>query len=327
MARALVVVLSGVVILAGAVVVWQRSQLAAIRQQMANQERAQAEDRRRVDAMTLFLGEAPGPARAFAASLRAASAPDAGTAAAVSRTEERRLILDQYEGVLAAMNLPESTSARLKDLLTDRIETVLDAEDAARRAGLAEGSVESTRAVAQAISGLDHEIALLVGLDGMRRLDGSQAPGSAPAPAPATVVTVIVQTAPAAPPPVYSRSVAIPSTPPWRALRQGGPTSLGSIPAKASSTGADGRRPRSGRRWVAWRRRCARPPPGGLTSRTSFQSWPAQIRARAPALTRPLPGALVGVNMMPSGKASISAVAAVSSASVVVISLRAPRGL
>ena len=204
MARALVVVLSGVVILAGAVVVWQRSQLAAIRQQMANQERAQAEDRRRVDAMTLFLGEAPGPARAFAASLRAASAPDAGTAAAVSRTEERRLILDQYEGVLAAMNLPESTSARLKDLLTDRIETVLDAEDAARRAGLAEGSVESTRAVAQAISGLDHEIALLVGLDGMRRLDGSQAPGSAPAPAPATVVTVIVQTAPAAPAPVYA---------------------------------------------------------------------------------------------------------------------------
>jgi len=204
MARALVAVLSGVVILAGAVVVWQRSQLAAIRQQMASQERAQAEDRRRVDAMTLILGETAGPARALPASLRYASAPEAVTAAAVSRTEERRLILAQYEDVLAAMNLPESTSARLKDLLTDRIETVLDAEDAARRAGFAEGSSESTLAVAQAISGLDHEIALLVGPNGMRHLDGSQAPGSAPAPAPATVVNVIVQAAPAAPAPVYA---------------------------------------------------------------------------------------------------------------------------
>ena len=63
------------------------------------------------------------------------------------RAEERRLILDQYRDVLTQLNIPEPTATRLRDLLTERIEAVLDTEESAMREGFAEGSAETTRAV------------------------------------------------------------------------------------------------------------------------------------------------------------------------------------
>jgi hypothetical protein len=168
MARTLALVLGGVVILAGGVVAWQRSQMIAVRGQLAAQQAALAAEHERMDGLARLLGASALPGQAVSAPLRPGDPPAAAQAEeAAARREERRLILDQYQDVLATLNLPEATASRLQDLLADRIETVLDAEDAARRAGFAEGTAQSAQVVAQAISGLDHDIALLVGLDGL----------------------------------------------------------------------------------------------------------------------------------------------------------------
>jgi hypothetical protein len=110
------------------------------------------------------------------------------------RAEERRVILVQYQDILAQMDLPSDKAARLLDLLTERIDTVLDAEDAAVRVGFAEGSAQSARAVSLAIADVDRDIVGLVGADGMRRIDGlSAAPAVAPEPVVPVVVNVFVQ--------------------------------------------------------------------------------------------------------------------------------------
>jgi hypothetical protein len=133
---------------------------------------------------------------------------------AEARADERRLILDEYRDVLAQMNLPPETASRLQDLLTDRVETVLDAQDAAVREGFAEGSAQMARAVSLAIAQVDSDIVGLVGQDGIRRIDGLPAvqqaePAVVPlAPAP-VIVTVVVQ-APSAPVVVYADSAAQP---------------------------------------------------------------------------------------------------------------------
>jgi len=137
---------------------------------------------------------------------------------AILRADERRVILDQYQDIIAQMNLPAETAARLQDLLTARVEAVLDAEDAAMQEGFAAGSAETARAVSIAISEFDRQIADLVGRNGNRQLDGlspevSPEPAAMPPLAPATVVNVVVQTAP---PPAYtdapSPAAAIPDT-------------------------------------------------------------------------------------------------------------------
>ena len=87
------------------------------------------------------------------------------------RADERRVILNQYRDVLAQMDLPPATASRLQNLLTERIEAVLDAEDAAVREGFAEGSTETVRTVTLAMAEVDREITNLVGRDGSRLLD------------------------------------------------------------------------------------------------------------------------------------------------------------
>jgi hypothetical protein len=197
-----------ILIVAGTgVFLWQRSQITRLRAQVVWQQGALEENERRVDELAAALnGEgrrAPAAWAAREANARgAARGPDATVAAL--RADERRLILDQYSDILAQMNLPEETAARLRNLLTDRVEAVLDAEDAAERQGFAVGSAETARAVTLAIADVDRDISGLVGQDGIRRLDGTPQ-GAAPEPvvipepaAPTTLVTVVVQ-APQAP--------------------------------------------------------------------------------------------------------------------------------
>jgi hypothetical protein len=196
-------------ILAGAGVFWwQRSQNALLREQIAEQGEALQSNQRRMEDLSLLLIAQNRGGMDGQASLR----PPAGTGrrrstgneSAALRADERRLIMDQYSDVLAGMNLPAATASRLQDLLADRIEAVLDAQDAALQEGFAEGSAETARAVALAIDEVDRDIAGLVGADGIRRLDGI--PSAVPPepalifqpPAPVTVVTVVVQ-APGAP--------------------------------------------------------------------------------------------------------------------------------
>jgi hypothetical protein len=123
---------------------------------------------------------------------------------AVLRADERRVILGQYRDVLAQLNLPEATAARLQDLLTDRIEAFLDAQDAAMRVGFAQGSAGMERAVALAIADDDREISEILGSDASRRLSRLSSaapidPSVAPAPAAAPVVVTVVMQAPPAP--------------------------------------------------------------------------------------------------------------------------------
>jgi hypothetical protein len=194
-------------ILAGAgVFCWQRSQIVHLRAQVAGQADALDDLSRRMD------GETQGPAAVLPAVFRSESPRGPDDAGAVLRADERRLILDQYKDVLAQMNLSPEAESRLKNLLADRVETVIDVENAAERVGFAEGSAESARAVALAVAEVDREIVGLVGADGIRRIDGQ--PPAAPEPmvipepsAPPVVVTVVVQ-APAPAPTYYSDSAA-----------------------------------------------------------------------------------------------------------------------
>jgi len=188
---------------------WQRSQIVHLRAQVARQGDALDDLSRRMD------GETDGAVAASAAPMapfRAGSRRNPDDAVAALRADERRLILEQYQDVLAQMNLPQEEETRLKNLLADRIETVLDVENAAERVGFAEGSAQTARAVALAVAEVDREIVGLVGADGIRRIDGpspvAPVPMVVPEPAaPPVVVTVVVQ----APAPAYSPDYAAPA--------------------------------------------------------------------------------------------------------------------
>jgi hypothetical protein len=186
---------------------WQRSQIVRLRAQVTRQGEALDDLSLRVDGDRGFTGEAPTSHRQGSARL----AGTADDALAAARTDERRVILDEYRDVLAQMNLAPETASRLLDLLTDRVETVLDAQDAAIRVGFAEGSAQMARAVGMSIAQVDRDIVGLVGQDGIRRLDGYppvQQVDSAPqAPVP-VVVNVVVQ---APSPPVATYAEAAPS--------------------------------------------------------------------------------------------------------------------
>jgi hypothetical protein len=196
--RSIAALLATLVLAGAGVFCWQRSQIVHLRAQVAGQADALDDISRRLD------GEAQGPAAAFPAAFRSQSPRGPDDAGADLRADERRLILDQYRDVLAQMNLSPETESRIKNLLADRVETVIDVENAAERVGFAEGSADTARAVALAVAEVDREIVGLVGADGIRRIDGQ--PPAAPEPmivpepaAPPVVVTVVVQAPPPAP--------------------------------------------------------------------------------------------------------------------------------
>lgn len=167
----------------GAAVVfwWQRSQIVGLSGQLNRQDQALARQQDRID--ELVSGSETHP--------HASGVRGGGWSSPALRADERQLILEQYRDVLAQMNLPPETATRLKNLLTDRIAAVLDAEDAAVQAGFAEGSAQTVRAVSLAVAESDREMAALVGAEGLRRLDGWSGPAQ-PAIATATVAPAAV---------------------------------------------------------------------------------------------------------------------------------------
>lgn len=121
------------------------------------------------------------------------------------------MILSQYRDVLAQANLSEATASRLQDLLTDRVEAFLDAQDAARREGFAEGSSEMEHALSVAIAEDDRQISQLMSLVAGARTSPPAPPAPSeswaqPTAAPAVVVTVVGQ----APVPNYVESALAP---------------------------------------------------------------------------------------------------------------------
>ncbi len=190
------------VILAGAAIfLWQRSQIAGLRAQVARQGAELVDNRERLADLSLVVA-GPGGRRAGIPSFPAARAkliPTADYSGAVLSADDRRVILNQYRDVLAELDLPTATASRLEDLLTDRIESFLDAQDAAEREGFAEGSAETERSVALAIADDDRAIGALLGGDANRRLSqllsaSPPEPAVMPEPAaPPVAVTVVVQ--------------------------------------------------------------------------------------------------------------------------------------
>jgi hypothetical protein len=85
---------------------------------------------------------------------------DPGFAAAWHR-QQQRIIDRQYGEVLAALDLPEGTRARLKELLVARREAIADAADAAGRFGI-EGP-QAKMAVKLSTDGISDEIRQLAG--------------------------------------------------------------------------------------------------------------------------------------------------------------------
>ncbi|HEY1792031.1 MAG TPA: hypothetical protein VGG34_03875 [Opitutaceae bacterium] len=180
-------------VLAGAgIFSWQRSEIVRLRGQVARQGDVLAENQARLDDLSSVLRGTGQAGEALPAAPGDALRPDSPVAAL--RQGERRLILDQYSDVVARLDLPATTASRLQDLLVDRVDAVLDAQDAAVREGFAEGSSETARAVALAVAEVDQQIVSLVGPAGTRRLDGPAdvaMPGPAVAPAPAAPVVVV----------------------------------------------------------------------------------------------------------------------------------------
>jgi hypothetical protein len=185
---------------------WQRSQIISLRAQVARQDAALGESQERMDGFSALLtGGGRMGATAFpAVATRADRLRETDRDSAVLRADERRVILNQYRDVLAKMDLSPGNASRLGDLLTDRIEAFMDAQDAALREGFAEGSAETGRAVALAIAEDDRAIANLLGPDASRRMNGllfgpAPEPVVAPEAAPAPVVVNVVVQAPQAP--------------------------------------------------------------------------------------------------------------------------------
>ena len=184
-------------IVAGAgVIAWQQIQIAQLRAQVARQADANGHPNDREVRLS-----PTSPVSTVAAKVNGLRRYVDNRAEV--RANERRIILDQYRDVLTEMNLPTATALRLQDLLTERIESVLDAEQAASEQGYTWGSDETARAVMFAIAGTNQEIVRLVGLEAERRLDGllpSASPEVVIVPEPATspaFVTVVVQAPPA----------------------------------------------------------------------------------------------------------------------------------
>jgi hypothetical protein len=197
------------VLLAGTagIVSWQHEQIAGLRGQLAEQAAVAQDNQQRLADISSFLRRASRPAREI--SSRGISPAEA--AGALSRADERRLILSQYQDLLTGMNLPPATAARLQNLLEERVYTVLDAEDAAMREGFAEGSAETTRAVSLAIADVDREIGALLGPAGSRQfIPATYAPEPAPPAPPPAVVTVAVENGAE---PDYPASYAPPAAP------------------------------------------------------------------------------------------------------------------
>jgi hypothetical protein len=196
-----VVACVGLLVIAGAAVfTWQRNQIAGLRAQVSRQGDALEDMSLRMGLLDRFAA-APLATRA-SLRMRPAQAFDVRSDV---RADERRIILDQYKDVLSQMDLPKETATRLEDLLTDRVETVLDAQDAAEREGFAEGSAQMARAVGLAIEQVDRDIVGLVGQQGIRQIDGlpeEQQAAPAAVPAAPVVVNVTVQAPP--PAPVYA---------------------------------------------------------------------------------------------------------------------------
>jgi hypothetical protein len=180
-----------------AVILWQRSQIAALRGQINVQGAALAGDRERLDELALQVerpGDPAGLARAAALRTGFVRPADYGSA---TRADERRVILAQYGDVLARANLSNEEAGRLQDLLADRVEAFLDAQDAARRQGFAEGSAAMERAVALAIGEDDRLIAELLAAAGAGRVAPAPVePPFEPAPVPPTVVVNVVSQTP-----------------------------------------------------------------------------------------------------------------------------------
>lgn len=212
--RSTVAWIAALVVAGTGVFSWQRTQIAALREQVARQGADLAESRERMDLLSRLV-EAPARTGAYAAPQARLSRPsDADTGAATLRADERRVIVGEYRDVIARMNLPDATASRLGDLLADRIEAFLDAQDAAERQGFSEGSAEMQGAVALAIAYDDRAIAQLLGSEANGRLNrllfqAPPDPAVQPEPAsPTTVVNVVVQ---APPSPAYSEDAGQPA--------------------------------------------------------------------------------------------------------------------
>jgi hypothetical protein len=236
---------------------WQRSQIIGLRAEVAQQRDALQDNRQRVEDLTAAVKAARHPGWGGLA-LRTAS-PAAGIyrkpdSAAVLGAGERRVILDQYRDVVAQMDLPAATAARLGDLLTDRVEAVLDAEDAAVRVGFEEGSAQTERAVALAVAEVDRDISNLVGPDGIRRLDGLSAASPEPAAVPQAVsaptfVTVVVQAPPA---PTYADVAQAPADTDLQPYPYWYYPSGGYVNVPQGGNGFAGERPRAARQHRAY---------------------------------------------------------------------------
>jgi hypothetical protein len=175
----MLIVLAGVVVFS-----WQRLEIVHLRAQVASQQAALGD-------VQLRVADLSGKPPSRESWLRRADGYSAEL-----RSDERNVILGQYQDVVAKMDLPPATASRLQDLLTDRIEAVLDAEDAATRQGFAKGSAAMSTAVGSAIADLDREISGLLGPEGSRRLGELSAGGSpelAAIAAPPVVVNLVVQ--------------------------------------------------------------------------------------------------------------------------------------
>lgn len=143
---------------AGGAILWQRTEIARLRADAARQQASLEQLSDRIAAAEDAQARAEDRMAAIAVAALSRRAP-----ATFAREAERRLILSRYRDLLAELSLPAATRARLEDLLVDRVETVLDAEDAGEREGIAEDSPAMTSAELQAVAGVDRAIVELLG--------------------------------------------------------------------------------------------------------------------------------------------------------------------
>jgi hypothetical protein len=86
--------------------------------------------------------------------------------AAIMTAQARRGVILRFGPALAALNLPPEQLAKLKDLLVERSQSETDAQQAARAAGLKDGTPAWRAAVNEAAAPVEQEMTAIVGTDG-----------------------------------------------------------------------------------------------------------------------------------------------------------------
>lgn len=153
-----------------------QARLADLRHQLAAVQVAQRQTEKEVAQLSLAAAQPAGGGDSAVRTVHNSDiVRDHPEYAAILARQARRNMLRQYGVALEGLNLPPAQLAKLKDLLVERNLSSQDASEAARAAGLEQGSPDWLAAMRAATEPIEKEMGAVVGMDGSQFIRKLQA--------------------------------------------------------------------------------------------------------------------------------------------------------